>query len=211
VARSPELVLASASPRRQELLRRLGIPFTVAPSHIREEHPDEPADRAVIAVALAKARATARVLADAARRPRELPAPPVIVLGADTEVVLDGRLMGKPTDGDHAREMLRTLRGRSHEVITGVAVVSVTAGGPGRWAEETASVRTTVVMAAYSDADVDRYVATGESLDKAGGYAVQGGGASLVERLDGCLTNVIGLPLATTRRLLERAGVTGLT
>jgi septum formation protein len=107
--------------------------------------------------------------------------------------------------------MLRVLRGRAHEVITGVAVLSVETEGPGPWGEDTASVRTTVVMAAYSDEDIDRYVATEEPLDKAGGYAVQGLGSRLVRRVDGCFTNVVGLPLETTRRLLARAGLPGIT
>jgi septum formation protein len=209
--RGPWLVLASASPRRRDLLSRVGVPFTVAPSHVPEEHPAGPADLAVTAVALLKARATAGALADPRRRPPGLPAPPLAVLGADTEVVLDGRLLGKPRDRGHAREMLRALRGRAHEVITAVALVSVAAESLGPWREETAAVLSRVLMAPYSDDDVDRYVASGEPMDKAGAYAVQGLGGRLVERVDGCLSNVVGLPVETTRRLLRRAGVTGVT
>jgi septum formation protein len=205
------LVLASASPRRRELLGRLGIPFAVAPSHIPEEHPVGPAEMAVTAVALAKARATAAILADPRRRPPGLPMPPLGVLGADTEVVLYGRLMGKPRDGGHARAMLQMLRGRAHEVITAVALVSVPAEGAGPWTEETAAVLTRVLMARYSDEDIDRYVASGEPLDKAGAYAVQGLGGRLVAHVDGCLSNVVGLPVETTRRLLGRAGLPGIT
>jgi nucleoside triphosphate pyrophosphatase len=205
------LVLASASPRRRALLDRLGVPFVVLPSHIPEAHPEGPADRAMIAVALAKARATAAALADPGRRPPGLPGPPLAVLGADTEVVLDGQLMGKPRDDCHAREMLRALRGRTHEVITAVALVSVPAEGAPPWPEETAAVLTQVLMSAYSDEDIDRYVASGEPLDKAGAYAVQGLGGRLVARVDGCMTNVVGLPVETTRRLLERAGLPGIT
>lgn len=177
------------------------------PSHIPEEHPEGPPAVAVTAVALAKARAIAGVLADAARGPSVRPAHPIAVLGADTEVVLDGELLGKPGDAGHAVRMLRDLRGRAHEVITALALVSVPAGGPGAWGEQTASVLSRVVMADYSDEDIERYVATGEPFDKAGGYAVQGAGGRLVARVDGCLTAVIGLPVETTRRLLERAGV----
>jgi septum formation protein len=205
------LVLASASPRRRELLSRLGVPFDVAPSHIPEEHPAGRADLAVTAVALAKARATAAALADPRQRPSGLPAPPLAVLGADTEVVLDGRMMGKPCDGGHAREMLRMLRGRTHEVITAVALVLVPAQGARPWVEETAAVLTRVLMARYSDEDIDRYVASEEPLDKAGAYAVQGLGGQLVAHVDGCLSNVVGLPVETTRRLLRRAGLPGLT
>lgn len=148
------------------------------------------------ALALAKARAVAATLD---------PGPPTVVLGADTEVVLDGRLFGKPVDAADASRMLRELRGRVHEVVSGVALVEVSPGPLPR--EDTATVVTRVEMAAYSDGDIAAYVATGEPFDKAGGYAVQGLGERLVARVDGCLSNVIGLPLRTTRRLLERAGV----
>ncbi len=124
---------------------------------------------------------------------------PIVVLGADTEVVLDGHLLGKPGDAAHAGRMLKALRGRVHEVITGLALVEAPAGH-----EETAAVTTRVKMAGYSDAEIEAYVATGEPLDKAGAYAVQGLGARLVAEVDGCFTNVVGLPVTTTRRLLER-------
>ncbi len=131
---------------------------------------------------------------------------PAIVLGADTEVVLDGRLLGKPRDADDAARMLRDLRGREHEVITGLAVVELPAAGPAS-EPETASVTTRVRMAEYSDGEIATYVATGEPLDKAGAYAVQGLGGRLVAAVDGCITNVIGLPLTTTRALLSRRGL----
>ena len=188
LSRPPSLVLASASPRRQELLAQLGIAFTVLPSYIPEEHPAAPPTEAIAAVALAKARAVA------------LLSPEAVVLGADTEVVLDGRLLGKPRDAADAERILRELRGRVHEVITGVALVA-----PGR--EEATAVTTRVTMRDYGDAEIEAYVATGEPLDKAGAYGVQGLGARLVAQVDGCLTNVVGLPISTTRQLLERWGV----
>jgi septum formation protein len=186
--RRPSLVLASASPRRQELLARLGIPFTVEPSHIPELHPPGPPAAALAAVALDKARVVAgRWTADRA-----------VIVGADTEVVLDGRYMGKPRDAADAVRILSALSGRMHEVITGVALVEAP---PGR--EATAAVTTRVTMTAATQEEIAAYVATGEPFDKAGGYAVQGLGARLVARVDGCLTNVVGLPLETMRRLLE--------
>ena len=127
-----------------------------------------------------------------------------MVLGADTEVFLDGRALGKPADAIDAGRMLRALRGRVHEVITGLALVEV---GGGR--EETTSVTTRVRMADYSDGEVEAYVATGEPFDKAGGYAVQGAGGRLVAEVDGCYTNVVGLPVETTRRLLAAWGLGG--
>jgi len=176
------------------LLARLGIAFTVQPSHLPEEPPPgAPSGVAVVALALAKAAAVARAL----------PAQGAVVLGADTEVVIDGELLGKPRDAADAGRILRRLRGRTHEVITGLALVE--AGPRGR--EETASVTTRVLMAGYTDEEIEAYVATGEPFDKAGAYAVQGLGGRLVAEVDGCFSNVVGLPLETTRRLLRRWGL----
>jgi septum formation protein len=186
--RRPSLVLASASPRRQDLLARLGISFTVEPSHIPELHPPGPPAAALAAVALDKARAVAGRWTTGR----------AVILGADTEVVLDGRYMGKPRDAADALRILSALSGRTHEVITGVALVEAP---PGR--EVTTAVTTRVTMTAATQEEIAAYVATGEPFDKAGGYAVQGLGARLVARVDGCLTNVVGLPVETTRRLLE--------
>jgi len=188
----PRLVLASASPRRHELLARLGIPFVVRPSGIPEIAPPGSPVEAVTALALAKARAVAAALD-----------PPALVLGADTEVVLDGVLLGKPGDAAHAARMLAALRGRVHEVVTGLALVEA----PGGRRERTHAVVSRVRMADYGDADIQAYVATGEPLDKAGGYAVQGLGGRLVAEVDGCYTNVVGLPVEATRRLLGEWGL----
>jgi septum formation protein len=125
-----------------------------------------------------------------------------IVLGADTEVVLDGRLLGKPRDAADAARILKALRGRVHEVITGVALVEAPAGR-----EETAAVTTRVRMGDYTDAEIEAYIATGEPLDKAGAYAAQGMGGRLIAQVDGCFSNVVGLPVTTTRRMLERWGL----
>jgi septum formation protein len=131
---------------------------------------------------------------------------PALILGADTEVVLDGQLLGKPRDGADAARMLRQLRGRQHEVITGLALVELDApGAPPR--QETTSVTSRVRMGDYDDQAIEAYVATGEPLDKAGAYAVQGLGGRLVAAVDGCLTNVVGLPMTTVRALLERRGL----
>ena len=144
------------------------------------------------ALALAKARVVALEVAPAA----------ALVLGADTEVVLDGRLLGKPRDATHAVEMLQLLRGRVHEVITGLAVIDAVTGR-----EETDAVTSRVRMGEYSAAEIEAYVATGEPFDKAGAYAVQGEGGRLVREVEGCFTNVVGLPVEATRRLLARWGL----
>ena len=155
-------------------------------------HPPGPAAAAVAAVARDKARAVAR----------EWTGGPAVVLGADTEVVLDGRYLGKPRDAADAARMLRELRGRTHEVVTGLALVDAPSGR-----EETLAVTTRVTMIDAGAEEIAAYVATGEPLDKAGAYAVQGLGARLVARVDGCFTNVVGLPVETTGRLLKRWGL----
>jgi septum formation protein len=190
------LILASASPRRRELLSRLGLPFEVRPSGI-----DEVLTREVDAPALATAlaRAKARDIADQVRAAGD---GPVLILGADTLVVLDGRPLGKPGSRDEARAMLRALRGRSHEVVTAVALIEVPGGR-----EVTETVTSRVLMRPYGDPEIDAYVATGEPDDKAGAYAVQGVGGQLVARVEGCFENVVGLPLETTARLLRLFGL----
>jgi len=191
------LILASASPRRRELLLRLGVPFEVRPSGIEEPlPPGVPA--ATLAASLARAKA-----ADVAARLHAAGETAALVLGADTLVVLDGRPLGKPASRSDARAMLRALRGRSHEVVTAVVLRDVDPAGR----ERTEAVVSQVLMRAYTDAEIDAYVATGEPDDKAGAYAVQGAGGSLVSRVDGCYTNVVGLPLRTTARLLQAFGL----
>jgi septum formation protein len=191
------LILASASPRRQELLARLGLPFEVRPSGIEEPLPADIPARA-LATALARAKA-----ADVADRLRGAAEAPTVIVGADTLVVLDGRPLGKPASRHDARRMLRALRGRTHEVVTAVVVRDADAAGR----ELTETVVSRVVMRAYTDEEIDAYVATGEPDDKAGAYAVQGAGGRLVRRVEGCYTNVVGLPLTTTARLLQAFGL----
>jgi septum formation protein len=170
------LVLASASPRRQELLRTARIPFTVRPAEIDESPlPDERPEAYVSRLAEAKARA--------GWRPGEL------TLGADTVVTLDGLLLGKPTDDADARRMLRTLSGRTHQVLTGLCLYDGT--------QTRAAVETTdVEFVEMTDAEIDSYVASGEPLDKAGAYGIQGEASKFIKRVDGCYFNVVGLPVA---------------
>jgi nucleoside triphosphate pyrophosphatase len=190
------LILASASPRRRELLSRLGLPFDVRPSRIAEALASEVAAPALAATL---ARAKARDVADQVRAAGDAPA---LVLGADTLVVLDGRPLGKPGSRDEARAMLWALRGRTHEVVTAIALIEVPGGR-----EVTETVTSRVLMWPYGDPEIDAYVATGEPDDKAGAYAVQGVGGQLVARVEGCFENVVGLPLRTTARLLRTFGL----
>lgn len=160
------------------------------PSDLDESLAPGPLAEAVARLALDKARAVVA-------RVRE-----GIVLGADTVVAIDGEALGKPADAADARAMLRRLRGREHEVITGVAVVDARSGRAERFA-----VTSRVRMAPYDDAAIDAYVTTGEPLDKAGAYAIQGAGGALVAGYEGSYSNVVGLPLAETARLLSAFGV----
>jgi septum formation protein len=189
------IVLASSSPRRRKLLRELGVGFSVRVPDV-DESPlqGELPGPHVRRLALAKARAIARQLAPGCGARW--------VIGADTVVVLDGRILGKPRDARDAEGMLARLSGRTHEVITGVALVPAASGRA-----RTAVVRSRVTMKTFDEAAIRRYVAGGEPLDKAGAYAVQGRGRHLVARVSGSLTNVVGLPLERLSRLLAAAGV----
>lgn len=188
------ICLASASPRRQELLRQLGVAFEVVPSNVDEARAaDETPEQYVVRVALDKARHVAAQL-----RAQGRPSRPV--LGADTEVVLDGEVLGKPRDRAHGMVMLRSLQGRTHDVLTAIALVH-------EGVEHSALSRSRVTFAPMTDDDIARYWETGEPADKAGGYAVQGRGAAFIERLDGSYSGVMGLPLYELRQLLNRAGI----
>lgn len=184
------LVLASASPRRHQLLAWLGIPFTIDSADVDETpHPDEDAAEMVARLAREKA------MAVAARRPDAW------VLGADTTVEVDGVLLGKPADDDEAAAMLARLAGREHRVSTGFALVS-----PGGAARVVDVVRTRVVFRPLDQRAIRAYVGSGEPDGKAGGYAIQGLGAGLIERIDGSFTNVMGLPVTEVARALAEAG-----
>jgi len=184
------LVLASASPRRQELLRKAGIAFTVQPAEIDETPlPGESARACAERLARDKALAIARSRSDD------------VVLGADTVVVVDDQILGKPADGEDAARMLRLLSGRTHQVITGVALI--VQGGEASVASET----TQVTFMKLSEDDIRGYVATGEPMDKAGAYAIQGIASRWIPRIEGDYSNVVGLPIALVYRMLQQAGV----
>jgi len=183
------LVLASASPRRQELLSLAGLDFEVLPGAAEPlpEPGEEPA-------AYARRAALAKALEAGALRPQ------AVVLAADTIVILDGRILGKPGDAADALLALRDLRGRTHEVVTGCAIFM-----SGR-EPETFSVSTLVTMAHWPDAALAAYIATGEPMDKAGSYAIQGRGGFLVAGIQGSYSNVVGLPVVEVMTALERLG-----
>ena len=194
------LILASASPRRQELLRNAGIPFTAQPADIDEmplarESPRDCAER------LAREKA----LAVFKKRPQNY------VLGADTIVVVDDAILGKPRDADDAARMLRMLSGRAHAVVTGVCLIGPAASQAERPGAEnrelkTVSETTTVTMCELSDDEIHDYVATGEPMDKAGAYAIQGIASRWIPRIEGDYSNVVGLPVALVYRMLRERG-----
>lgn len=189
-----KLVLASASPRRRALLSGLGLKFRVLPSAAPEEV--EPGmEPGTLAEELARRKA-ARVAEQLTEREETL------VIGADTIVVLEGKILGKPRDEEEARAMLEALAGRWHEVFTGVAVIDAASGRVFSTRE-----MTRVKFRSLYPEEIAAYVATGEPLDKAGAYGVQGKGALLVERIDGCYYNVVGLPLVKLKEALAEFGV----
>lgn len=184
-----KIVLASSSPRRRRLLEQIGVPFeAIDPGavEVAEGGPEEQ----VAENAAAKARKVAERLEEG------------LVIGADTIVVADGRVLGKPRSASEAKRMLRVLSGGVHRVLTCVAVVDAASGRM-----ETDLVETIVRMRALSEEEIAAYVATGEPSGKAGGYAIQGVGALLVEELRGCFYNVVGLPLSILGILMKRFGV----
>lgn len=185
------IVLASASPRRADLLRQIGLEFDIAESGVPEDDVQEK-DPARLAerLALSKARAVAATLKRG------------IVIGADTVVCVDGEMLGKPADEEESRQMLRLLSGRSHDVLTGVAIIEQ----PGL--KTLCRVeRTRVFFRPLSDEEIRSYITKAEVRDKAGSYGIQGMGGGLVSRIEGCYFNVVGLPLALTVEMLKEFGV----
>lgn len=184
------LVLASASPRRQELLRNAGIAFTVHPANIPETRlPGEPPKAYAERMAREKAEAVFR-------RDIEKFGPGKIVLGADTIVLVDDEVLGKPRDATDAARMLRLLSGRSHQVITGVCLL-------GHSFADVRSETTTVEMQKLRDDEIASYVASGEPMDKAGAYAIQGWASRWISRIEGDYFNVVGLPVSVVYGMLR--------
>jgi nucleoside triphosphate pyrophosphatase len=187
------LVLASASPRRQDLLHSAHISFMVQPTDIDETpHPGESSRECAERLAQEKALAVWRL------RPQD------VVLGADTIVVVDDVILGKPANAEDAARMLRLLSGRIHQVITGVCLVHPNKPGIENRELRTASETTLVTMTELSDNEIREYVATGEPMDKAGAYAIQGMASRWIPRIEGDYSNVVGLPVALVYRMLRK-------
>src|SRR5699024_10458828 len=178
----PELVLASASPRRKQMLKTLGLPFSVHPSSVTEEVPGDPTPGELVEILAAK-----KALAVAHTKKQAL------VIGSDTVVALGDEILGKPADETEACQTLERLQGQSHQVYTGIALVEVTGGKVNR---RLINHRVTEVMVRnMSREEIEWYVSTGEPMDKAGAYGLQGTGSLWVDRIDGCYTNVVGMSL----------------
>lgn len=199
------LILASASPRRHELLRNAGIPFTAQPANIDElPHPGESAHQCAERLASEKASAVFRK------------SPGQFVLGADTIVVVDGEILGKPRDQGDAERMLRLLSGRTHQVITGVCLIGPRLGTANQKlstefqaateVKDTRSETTLVTMLPLTEEDIRSYVSGGEPLDKAGAYAIQGLASRWIPRIEGDYFNVVGLPVSLVYRMLRENG-----
>jgi len=189
-----KLILASSSPRRAEVLRDAGIAFEISPSQIDESRlPGEPAQIMVARLAEAKARAA---VARASRSQTDC-----IVIGADTAVELGGEIFGKPRDAADARETLAALSGRTHRVLTGIFLIRLPDD-----VTRSAVESTSVALLALEREEIEAYVATGEPLDKAGAYAIQGRAGRYIPKIEGCYFNVVGLPLARLHALLRELG-----
>ena len=197
---SRKVILGSASPRRRELLAQIGARFEVRTSGREEVYHSTVPEEIVRELAIMKAENVAEDLADEQGRTPE----DTIVIGADTIVVLDGQILGKPKDEKDAADMIGALQGRSHEVYTGVAILDYDARG-----EKNVSVRavgTKVYVNSMDEAEISAYIATGEPMDKAGAYGIQGRFAAYIDRIEGDYYNVVGLPVSYVYQALKRLG-----
>lgn len=182
------LILASGSPRRRELLAQMGFTFEICTPDVDESVPGHASD-IVRTLALRKGRAAAQNYTDG------------VIIASDTLVSLNGEPLGKPVDEDDARRMLRMLSGTEHEIFTGVCLIDAATGR-----EEVQVERTGVLFSEVTDAEIDAYIATGEPMDKAGAYAIQGIGGKFVTRFDGSYENAVGLPVDLVRDMMTRFG-----
>jgi len=191
----PHIILASGSPRRRELMTALQLPFEVIVSHADEEVEEGLSPKQIVeSLALRKAVSV--------RDTMEPDGTEAVIVGSDTIVVLDGEVLGKPVDNSEAIRMLTALQGRTHEVFTGVACLHT-----GNGMTRISSRRTLVTMKPLDEQSIRAYVATGEPADKAGAYGIQGLGATLVEAIEGCYFNVVGLPVSLLTDMLSEFGI----
>lgn len=203
-----QLILASASPRRRELLEQIGLTFTVCPARGEEKITKETPEAIVMELAEQKAKEVASMIKIYGQEHATLMTPQdIMIIGADTVVACPGwgSVLGKPKDEEEAFAMLSTLSGRTHSVYTGVSVLLL--GASGKAGVHTFYEKTDVTMCKMDDEEIRRYIATGEPMDKAGAYGIQGKCAIYVDKIDGDYNNVVGLPVAAVYRELKKLGI----
>ena len=199
-----KIILGSASPRRRELLSQIGIGFTVRVSDKEEVYHSEVPEEIVKELALMKAENVATEIFEEQQAQLVREEADFVVIGADTVVVLDQKILGKPADGEDAFRMLKSLQGRAHEVYTGVAVLCCKEGKI--QTVRSHAVKTEVYVHEMTEDEIRGYIATGEPLDKAGGYGIQGAFAKYIDRIDGDYYNVVGLPVSFVYQTLKEIG-----
>lgn len=201
-----QIILASASPRRKELLEQIGLHFEICPAKGEEVLTTEIPQEAVMELASQKAFEVAGMIKSYEELHQELVTPQdLMIIGADTVVAAGGRILGKPKDDEDAFRMLSMLSGKTHEVFTGVSIVFLDAGG--RAGEHVFYEKTEVTMREMEQEEIRRYLATGESSDKAGAYGIQGKCAIFIDKIAGDYNNVVGLPVAAIYRELKKLGI----
>ena len=201
-----QIILASASPRRKELLEQIDVSFEVCPAKGEEKITKDTPEEVVTELSSQKAREVAASIREYQIRKADIMTPQdMIVIGADTIVASNGGILGKPKDEEDAKAMLRELSGHKHQVYTGVTLVFIDASG--RTGEHSFFEKTDVYMKDMDEDEIERYVATGEPMDKAGAYGIQGKCAIYIEKIDGDYNNVVGLPIARIYTELKKLGI----
>ena len=201
-----QIILASQSPRRKELLEQMGLEFEICPAKGDEVITKTIPEEVVMELSKQKAEEVAAMVSSFGENHKEITTPSdILVIGADTVVAYDGKILGKPKDEEDAKRMLTMLSGNTHSVFTGVTLVLIDKNG--RAGELVFYEKTDVKMHALTEMEIDRYIATGEPMDKAGSYGIQGKCAIYVEKIDGDYNNVVGLPIARIYHELKNIGI----
>lgn len=201
-----QIILASQSPRRKELLEQIGLEFEICPAKGEEIITKSIPEEVVMELSKQKAEEVAALVSSFGENHKEITTPSdILVIGADTVVAYDGKILGKPVDEDDAKRMLTMLAGNTHSVFTGVTLVLIDKSG--RAGELVFYEKTDVKMHPMTETEIDRYIATGEPMDKAGSYGIQGKCAIYIEKIDGDYNNVVGLPITRIYQELKKIGI----
>lgn len=201
-----QIILASQSPRRKELLEQIGLEFEICPAKGEEIITKTIPEEVVMELSKQKAEEVAAMVSSFGEQHKEITTPSdILVIGADTVVAFDGKILGKPVDEADAKRMLTMLSGNTHSVFTGVTLVLI--DKTGRAGELVFHEKTDVKMHEMTEAEIDRYIATGEPMDKAGSYGIQGKCAIYIEKIDGDYNNVVGLPITRIYQELKKIGI----